>query len=589
MRKTNYLPFTLLYLCVAPYLYAQKASAPTPKTETLNFADSVRHLERITELGFTFGGLYYLGDLAKNDFSTLQDISIPVAGIFIRKHLIPNLALRANLQTGKLSSKDRAYPDRDYRFSTNIHELSVQAEWDIFGKRRYRHVDTLTYDLGNYRQYALINKFRRTLLPYVFVGGGAIMSQAKPVFNYAYAKNTTALDRIDEDKRVGGGLRTKGGILVGGGLNFDLSRKWLLGVELGARTSFDDYIDGISVSGSPKNYDWYWVAALNLSYRFGVRDQDGDGTPDDADKCPEIAGLGRTKGCPDADNDGISDKEDECPRLAGILALAGCPIKDADNDGIQDVDDLCPKDAGLPEFKGCPDTDGDGIEDKLDECATAAGLVEFKGCPDTDGDGIEDRLDACPKEKGPSAYYRGCPVKDTDGDGVEDKLDVCLTTPGKVDFKGCPDTDNDGVEDALDLCPTRPGMKDNKGCPVIEKKDIEKLKLAVKAVKFETGKAVLKPESSKIMGDIADIMVKYPDYLLRIEGHTDNVGKEDKNQLLSEQRAKACADFLTGKGVAAARLLSAGFGSKKPLVDNKTAANKAQNRRVEFNIYLPQQ
>jgi outer membrane protein OmpA-like peptidoglycan-associated protein len=171
---------------------------------------------------------------------------------------------------------------------------------------------------------------------------------------------------------------------------------------------------------------------------------------------------------------------------------------------------------------------------------------------------------------------------------VEDRYDRCLIVAGKPALGGCPDKDNDEVEDALDLCPGTPGTKENKGCPVIEQKDAEKLKVAVKAVKFETGKAVLKPESNKVLNEIALILNKYPDYSLKIDGHTDNVGKVEKNQALSEQRAKICATYIGQKGVAANRIQSKGFGSSKPIADNKTATGKAENRRVEFTPYLPE-
>ena len=158
---------------------------------------------------------------------------------------------------------------------------------------------------------------------------------------------------------------------------------------------------------------------------------------------------------------------------------------------------------------------------------------------------------------------------------------------GKPEFKGCPDSDNDGIEDKLDPCPNTPGPTDNRGCPVVEKKDREKLELAVKAVKFETGKAVLKAESSKILTDIADILTRYPYYNLKIDGHTDSQGKDESNLVLSEKRAQACADFLTAKGVLKTRFMAKGYGETKPVADNKTAAGRTQNRRVEFELVLP--
>lgn len=587
MRKTNYLPFALLFMCGAASVTAQKIITHPAKTEVLNFADTARSMERVLEVGLLAGGNLYFGDLSNDQFDGLkEEVNFSQLGIFMRRHIWPNLAMRANLQTGLLSSKDQAYPEaRNYNFSTRISELSLQAEWDILGKRRYRHVDTLVYTLDNYTQYALVNVFRRQLLPYGFAGMGMLMSHAKTNFNYK--DDGLITPEIEEDKKLGGVTRTKKVFIVGGGLNLDLNRRWLLGGEVSLRYNDDDYLDGVSKTGNPLTNDMYLCGNIHLSYRFGKRDKDNDGTADAFDKCPDIPGLGRTHGCPDADNDGISDKEDECPRVAGVLSLAGCPIKDFDNDGVPDVDDECEKIPGLPQFHGCPDTDADGIEDRQDSCITVPGVLVFHGCPDTDGDGIEDKKDACPKEKGVEEYYYGCPVRDTDGDGVEDRYDKCLIESGKVELMGCPDKDNDGVADADDFCPGTAGLKDNHGCPVLEQKDVEKLKVAMKAVKFEVGKSVLKAESNKILTEVAQIMVKYPDYHLKIEGHTDNVGKPDKNKLLSEQRATACANFLIGKGIGATRISATGFGSNRPIADNKTAAGKAENRRVEFSTFLP--
>lgn len=593
MRHILKLPaIGLLLVCQASVaqLSSGKINFP-PKEETFNFADTARYFEKTTELGLALGTMRYNGDLSNDQISNTTGLK-PAAGIFVRRHLCPILALRGNLIFGKIAAKDVDFTDPDWRqqrkyaFETNMTELSLQAEWDIFGKKRFRRVDTIVYELDKYRQIAQINKFKPILAPYLFAGGGLVVSKATTTFDQTYLEGSSLLLKAVEDLRIGSKTQSEPMLSLGAGLNLDLSRTWMIGLELGARTAFTDYFDGVSLSGNPDKPDWYWFAGLNIAVRLGKKDKDGDGIADKLDKCPEIPGFGRSLGCPDADHDGIADRDDECPHKYGVVSLGGCPIKDVDNDSIPDVDDECPTLPGLALFKGCPDTDHDGIEDRKDSCATVAGLLQFNGCPDTDGDGIEDRKDACPTEKGPLEYYYGCPVRDTDGDGVEDKLDVCLLVPGKVEFKGCPDTDGDGVEDALDICPTLAGSKNNKGCPVVEKKDREKLELAVKAVKFQTGKAVLKAESSKILTDIANILTKYPYYGLSMDGHTDSAGNDKSNQVLSEKRALACLDFLVKKGIDKSRLKSAGFGETRPVADNKTAAGRTKNRRVEFNLFL---
>jgi OOP family OmpA-OmpF porin len=102
-------------------------------------------------------------------------------------------------------------------------------------------------------------------------------------------------------------------------------------------------------------------------------------------------------------------------------------------------------------------------------------------------------------------------------------------------------------------------------------------------VMFETGKAVLKPESDAVLDIVRQYLEAKPAItLLRIEGHTDNVGIAADNQKLSEARSLAVAQWLVGKGIACKRLHPVGFGQDKPIADNKTPEGKEQNRRTAF-------
>jgi outer membrane protein OmpA-like peptidoglycan-associated protein len=117
-----------------------------------------------------------------------------------------------------------------------------------------------------------------------------------------------------------------------------------------------------------------------------VLDTDGDGIPDDADKCPNEPGIAKYNGCPipDSDKDGINDEEDKCPNEPGIAKYNGCPIPDSDKDGINDEEDKCPNEAGPASNKGCPilDRDGDGVNDDVDKCPDVAGPASNNGCPE---------------------------------------------------------------------------------------------------------------------------------------------------------------------------------------------------------------
>ncbi len=231
------------------------------------------------------------------------------------------------------------------------------------------------------------------------------------------------------------------------------------------------------------------------------------------------------------------------------------------------------------------DRDGDGINDANDKCPDTPGLAALQGCPDRDGDGIADGDDACPDKAG-VAKYKGCPIPDTDGDGINDELDKCPTVKGFARYQGCPipDTDGDGVNDEEDKCPNRAGPASNQGCPEIKKEVIEKINMAAKNVFFATGSAKLLPKSFKSLDEVASIM-KSDDLLkLQIDGHTDSQGDDAKNMTLSENRAKSVNDYLISKGVSTSATSSAGYGETKPVADNKTAAGRAKNRRVEMTV-----
>jgi OOP family OmpA-OmpF porin len=287
-----------------------------------------------------------------------------------------------------------------------------------------------------------------------------------------------------------------------------------------------------------------------------ISDIDGDGIPDHLDECPTIPGLAQFNGCPDTDGDGIPDHLDDCPFLAGTA-----------------------------EFNGCPDTDGDGIPDHMDDCPLVAGPKENRGCPvnDSDGDGIPDDLDKCPNEFG-LAKFDGCP--DTDGDGIPDHLDDCPLDFGPAHLKGCPDSDGDGVPDYLDKCPFLPGPASNFGCPELRKDDQAILDKAMRAVQFDLRSSVLRPSSYPTLDQIVQLMAKYPQYSLSIEGHTDITGDRDFNLLLSENRAKSCYEYLVSRGVDSSRMSYRGFGITKPLYNNNTEEGRVLNRRVEFIMVI---
>lgn len=262
----------------------------------------------------------------------------------------------------------------------------------------------------------------------------------------------------------------------------------------------------------------------------------------------------------------------------------GKKMKDTDGDGIGDDVDDCPSIAGLASRNGCPaplDSDGDGVIDDEDRCPQVAGERNFQGCPDSDKDGIEDSKDGCPNERGPVAT-NGCP--DGDGDGVKDSEDACPRVAGTAATNGCPDSDNDGIVDKEDRCPNQAGVASNKGCPEIDDQVREVLAQALKGVQFESGRDIIKKISYADLDKVVEVMKSHTEFNLKISGYTDNTGNADSNLQLSDRRSKAAKQYLVDRGIDGSRIEAHGYGIVSPVADNATAAGRAKNRRVEFEI-----
>jgi outer membrane protein OmpA-like peptidoglycan-associated protein len=107
-------------------------------------------------------------------------------------------------------------------------------------------------------------------------------------------------------------------------------------------------------------------------------------------------------------------------------------------------------------------------------------------------------------------------------------------------------------------------------------------------VLFATNSAELQPQALSLLGEIKRTMIDpNPNARITIDGHTDDVGADAANQALSQRRAQSVVAWLTGQGVAAARMQAAGHGETQPKVPNTNDRNRAQNRRIEITVILP--
>jgi len=108
--------------------------------------------------------------------------------------------------------------------------------------------------------------------------------------------------------------------------------------------------------------------------------------------------------------------------------------------------------------------------------------------------------------------------------------------------------------------------------------------IVLKNVFFDTDKYDLRSESKIELNKVVDFMNLNPSTVIEIGGHTDDVGSDQTNLILSENRAKAVVDYLATQGISQDRLSAKGYGESVPKASNDSEIGRAQNRRTEFKV-----
>lgn len=103
-------------------------------------------------------------------------------------------------------------------------------------------------------------------------------------------------------------------------------------------------------------------------------------------------------------------------------------------------------------------------------------------------------------------------------------------------------------------------------------------------VLFDFNKYTLKPEAREKLAKVSGILLAYPNLKLQVEGYTDNIGSDDYNQKLSEERAGGVRDYLVSQSVPEGNVTAAGYGKSSPVADNSTSSGRAENRRVQLVV-----
>ncbi|MBI1344094.1 MAG: OmpA family protein [Terrimonas sp.] len=108
--------------------------------------------------------------------------------------------------------------------------------------------------------------------------------------------------------------------------------------------------------------------------------------------------------------------------------------------------------------------------------------------------------------------------------------------------------------------------------------------ITLKNIFFDFNQFDLKPASTTELDKLVELMTENPTLVTQVNGHTDNVGNANDNLKLSENRAKAVVNYLTGKGIDPHRLIAKGYGATQPIAGNDTEAGRAQNRRTDIKV-----
>jgi len=209
------------------------------------------------------------------------------------------------------------------------------------------------------------------------------------------------------------------------------------------------------------------------------------------------------------------------------------------------------------------DEDGDGIIDKVDFCPTVPGLKKYNGCPipDSDCDSINDEEDKCPLVAG-LRRYNGCPIPDTDGDSVNDEEDKCPTAKGLVKYKGCP-------------------------IPFDETLAVDSISgdTMIYYIYYDPNKIRTNVKGVTTLNKIRNLLKTNETLNIKISGYSDKNNSAKIAFKQSANRAIIVRNYMKKDSVAASRMKTHYWGSKKALASRIDKLDQWKDRRVEIAVY----
>jgi outer membrane protein OmpA-like peptidoglycan-associated protein len=355
---------------------------------------------------------------------------------------------------------------------------------------------------------------------------------------------------------------------IGGGFEIGLSEALILDVTGGYTFTQTDDLNAYNNGGAK---DGYFNLGLGLTFvnGSGASDNDLDGLTKSEEKK-----IGTNPDNPDTDGDALKDGEE-------VMTYKTDPLNsDSDGDILKDGQEV-------NTHKTDPlvaDTDTDMLKDGEE-------VFTYKTNPmdaDSDDDSISDGKEVF--------EYKTDPLKpDTDKDLLTDGEEISRFNTNPI----APDTDGEGLLDGEEVNQYRtdPLNVDTDGGTVNDYKEVKRgtdpldpeddvvkidVPIVLEGITFATGKSDITPESARVLEGALKTLSTYPDIIIEISGHTDDVGSSSSNLRLSQRRADSVRQWLILKGVNPDRIISKGYGEDYPMVPNDTKDNRRRNRRIEF-------
>ena len=201
------------------------------------------------EAGFFAGVANYQGDLAEDEIE-IGETKLAYGG-YISYLINPRVLVRGNVYYGNISGKDSnstVLESRGFSFTADVLEIGVNAQWLIFGKNRYNNSGI----------------FVPQFTPYLLGGAAITTIKADLLYPDTELNNSRFPEKEDTDNFLV--------VPLGVGLRYEMVEFLTLGFELGARATFSDYVDNVSLNANPNKNDWYLFGGFTLGYVFGSAD-----------------------------------------------------------------------------------------------------------------------------------------------------------------------------------------------------------------------------------------------------------------------------------------------------------------------------